>query len=907
MSPDPAASGINGGNIHFICIHAYSKSPVTVTFKLRGRPGVRGGIGGDGNKGEDGTHATRGDCKFKLRGFKSRCHLTRGHPGRRSTEGRYGARGGRGGRGGSGGNLSFYYRSLSPGLKFVPDLTGGSGGPGGTGRAPGPNGVYIPFDKFIIGCRWFCKDWYATIRRLGFRRTYQGPTGYQGYEGPTGYADIKKDLSAPRTNLSIDDRLRFSALAERYYNDLALSGDIALCDEATSVMASINALSARHQDIELMKSMGRRAKMMMKALQLRKGLFGPALLSRDAPFTIKEDLSRALRYSEALRTQISNIRSRGDILTILTETAAISLPGTNFNALRRDLRVQRDTFRRGVLDVERRLELAVIGITQSVEAYIAEKKKEAERKRKRASFKSISNIVSIASGLLTLDVNRLLTSGAYLVNTIGDVKISISHLKETFKNVKETFKTVGNITKELKHDFADELKIPGQIKQVRSAFSKASGCDLQDLKALLVDAPDRLDKSPNLVDLDMDFSKIQDIGVIGELTTAQLATRASKLTVQFACLFGETLDDIPNLKSVFENYFILAGSRLGILGRMVDIDIELQRVNIIAEGVQAQKNQLARLRRDINVSSRSAALVVLSISFEQARMSVVEITERLAHSYSNLVLRPMDEDVQRYARRRLGSNGASGVSSLAQYTNLVRLENQVKTRFRSAHGCTTRREIPSSGFYSFDLKEANSPELFSNPLKTGRNGRTTLVLDIQQNCAFYAHTRPATRGMAVANVRPFCIPNKVKFNARMVSMAVELLGGDESLLPQSRTRVFSSLEQVGSQTFHAKPNLFTSFEVEPLQFSIGSIHLTGGVPSDISYHPTCENQDGGLTRVNLDSPRVCPSPLSTYALQIGLVEEVGLHPYLETIKTIRIHTKLVSYTRASTATQCIEV
>lgn len=898
MTPPKAPSGANGGNVYIVCINVIRRKGI-LHVRTKGKAGGYGGTGGDGSNGVDGTPSERGDCKFKW--FK--CRRDYGKTGRLSTSGRDGARGGSGGDGGNGGDFSLYYINKSPELETTPTHVGGYGTLGGPGGNPGKNGRVFEPIHLVSGCKSICREVRVLeTGRVPLRTSVRGNRGYNGRTGNPGTVDVKQGLSSVMKSFSVEDILRFYALAERYYNDLVIGK--ASCPEAISVMNTVSLLSKVYPTVPVLNSIAQRAQVNMKGVQLRKNLFGPATLARSAPTTIGDELFRSLRYAKAINEQMNNMQLETNLVSIITKTTAISIPATNFNVLRADLMAQRNTFQRGVEDVERSLSSSRFAVSDAIQAYIRKLKEEAEKRKAKAIIKGVLSIVSIASGLIKLDFNQVFQSANEVIGSIGDIDISLSNLKETvegFKKVKKEFDEVKDLVEE-------KLNLKGNVKNVKNAInaveSKSSSCNLQEIKELMNAAPDRTLKFPNLVDFGDDFSEIEDIGVIAELSNARLGVRSSKLSGQIACLFGAKLEDIPTLRSAFDNFFILTGSRIDILSRMVDIDIELRQLRVSEEGIQSQKRALQHLEGEIGRTSPSNLLVSLSISFEQARMQVIKNIERLASSYSNIALRPMSEDIQEYASRRLRGNGAFGFSSSVQYVNLARLEDDVKSRFNRAHGCTTKREIPAPAYFSFDLTQENSPAVFSGGIRTGPKNRTALVLDINDNCAFYANSRPATRGLEGTNPRSQCIPNKVKFNSRMVSISVELLGGDDSKLPSGWSSVFTNIEQVGFQSFNAKPGLLTGFEVEPLRIGMGSIRLRSGGPSDVLYNPTCTAEVGGLGTVNLDSPRVCPSPFSTYFLQIGLSETAQIHEYLDTVSTIRIHTRLVSFCDERTARVC---
>lgn len=896
LSPAKATSGTNGGDVELLCGFLKGRtSTTTVQIISRGSNGISGGLGGDGKNGITGTPGSVGQCKRRVFFF---CRTQRGSPGRLSTAGTNGGRGGEGGDGGNGGHVMIIHGGISTGFVITGVSAAGNGGVGGAGGIAGVNGAFIPPIRYVTRCSG-CSRRYEVENRPILPPTNDGPSGTSGSSGSQGSLLLTPGLNDTAQIFGDGDFLRFSALLERYYNDLILSK--ASTDEAIFVIDTLKKLAFARTDNSLLRSISNQGEMAAKSLQLQKALFGPASHSRRTPNSIEAELERELEYAEAVKDQLESLRQETNIVSVLAETAAISIPATNYQALSRDLRIQRDIFRDAVIDIEGRIESAVDEVSVVIQAHINRKKDEADKRRQEGLLKAVVSIVNIASGVLKLDFMKFFDSVGNTIDVIKDISFKLDEIVDTFEKV-------GNATDGAKDFIGEAFEIGKDILEVKDALEKAErnpSCSIEELQAFLLPAPEIIDKFPNLVSLDADFSIIQDVGVVSELSSALTKIRASQFGAEFGCLFGEQLDDLPRIERALDNYFILVSSRIEILARMVDIDIELRRLNIVAEGVENQKNQLEELRSEALPATGSDTLVLLSISFEAARMSVIETIEKLTESFSNIALRRMDEDILGYARERLSQNGAFGFSSATQFVNLRKLHIDVVDRFKTVRGCTKGRQLLTSAYYAFDITKENSPDLFMNGLRTGPNNRSTIVLDIEKDCAVYANSRPPLRGVDYTGTGSLCHPGVTNFNSRMISVALELLGGDQSLLPSRTFQVFSSIEQVGRQGFHAKPGFYTHFNVEPIHLPLGSLQLMSGGPSDVLYNPTCV-VDGGLDTVNLEEPRICPSPFSTYVLQIGLGEDAALHPFLASVDKIRFHARLVSHSNGRVAEVCFD-
>lgn len=931
VTPRTPPSATHSGHVDFVCgqVTTTVRSPRLSVYSY-GMSGFTGGRGGAGRNGIDGTPGSAGRCKSKkIFGIRIRCKTTRGVAGRPSTAGSNGARGGRGGNGGNGGNFNMVYGSIAKRPLYVSTKEhGGTGGRGGSGGVPGKNGKYIAPINYVSSCSGKCKRRYALENRPTLPALRTGLAGLSGTNGRSGYVSVSNRFSSLRLLIKDDDILRLLVLAERYYNDLVLAGRSFA--EAESVMRSIASFVSlrkkatgslgRGRINPMIKTIGERALVAVKTLRLEQALFGPAVLSRNTPSSIGDELSGEFKYMSALRDQMVSSKLQSDIMSVVTAAAAISIPATNFGALRRDLQSQRDTFRRGVVETEARLSDASATIQVEMERFIAKKKDEIDNAKQSGilkTFNALKSIVNLAMGVMSINFASAFASVGSIIGTIKDIEVSfkdIEAIKSTVEGLSDDFKSIKGETAAIKELLTDASGVKDQYDTVVAAFKKeeakpVGSCAFTDIKKLLQDAPDRIDKFPNLVNYDADFSLIDDIGVVSDLSKALIGIRASKLTSQFGCVLGEKLDDVPAVKTAFDNFFALTATRIDILSRMVDIDIELRRLSIVEEGVLAQKSSLQTLRTSIGVPTRGAVLAVLGSVYENTRLRVLETMERLANSYENIVLRDMKKLVRAFAVKQLSDNGVCGFDPAKQYSAVLKLHIDLKNAYQVAHRCTSGREIPSYAYYSYDITADDSPELFANGgPKMGDENGIAIKLDIENNCAFYGGDQPPKRG--APNTLPSrpttCFPNLSTYNARMTSIAVELIGGDQALLPPGKTTAFSTIDQVGAQTFHASPGTFKALQMTPLQFALGFLSLKTGSSTDIVYHNTCLLGRGGLTLVDVDKPRVCPSPYSTYSLHIGHVKDATLGPYLASVKAIRIHTQLVTYLRRDTASICFE-
>lgn len=926
VTPRTPPSMPGSGSVLVYCENIVSKTTRSNLYLYTyGNSGISGGSGGRGSNGKTGTHGRRGSCKAKkIFGIRVDCDKTTGQAGIPSTSGKDGARGGRGGNGGWGRYAKLYYGSIvgSERFRFYGYARGGRGGRGGSGGRPGTNGAYIPSIDYIIRCS-SCKDRTRNENRPALKTPRSGETGSGGSKGIDGdvlLVQVPAKTPSITTQLDIQHLGELVALLERYYNDIVLADKS--CEEAIAVINTIiqassvaksfhTAYSRAHAQVKdtMFHEIANRAQISKQSLLLRKSIFGPAVLSRKAPTPIKEELESEMQYMHSIADHITAARSESNIVSVVTEAASISIPATNYNVLKQDLALQRDTFKRAVIDTEARIEHAFSEISYSVEEYILKKKDDAERARKQKIFKAITSVVNIGIGIASMDFGALKDAPGKIIGAIKGIKLTwkdLAKLKSTSKKIKDALKPIKNETDAIKKLIDTSLDLKSEVETVAGQLKEAAteGCSFDDIKKLMDAAPDRADKFPNLVDYEMDFSTIREIGVVGDLSKALISIRAEKLTDQFSCVFGERLDEVPQVKTAFDSFFTLATTRVDILSRMVDVDIELRKLAVYEEGVNLQKEQLDGLRTAIS-SKRNFVITAATVTFEAARMKAIEIMERLSDSYGNIILKDLSNVFIKYAQKRLDNNGMYGQSASTQRSNLIRLEADLKKAFSVALSCATESAVPAKSYYSFDITRTDNPDIFANGVGTGPENTTALSLDINKDCAFYFGDKPPSPSLSNAGViQSVCRPNAIKYNARIKSIAVEFIGGDESLLPAVKDSISATLEQTGRQTFHTKPGQYTSLEMAPLQFWLGYVPLRSGGSSTISYHPTCYLGDGGLRAVNLDSPRVCPSPFSSYTLQLGFGREPTVESYLSSVKAIRIHTFIVAYADRYTALRC---
>ncbi|KAK1866051.1 hypothetical protein I4F81_008571 [Pyropia yezoensis] len=118
-------------------------------------------------------------------------------------------------------------------------------------------------------------------------------------------------------------------------------------------------------------------------------------------------------------------------------------------------------------------------------------------------------------------------------------------------------------------------------------------------------------------------------------------------------------------------------------------------------------------------------------------------------------------------------------------------------------------EPPDRRFFFFDVpvNPLNTSGVASGGgpppvlLRSGAAVKFPFTLSFFGDCSAFGRISPPTLDLPAGTTSNGCAPNRNRFNTRMVSMGVELLGGDDALLPPGRTAVAAFVDQVGRQTF----------------------------------------------------------------------------------------------------------
>ncbi len=150
-------------------------------------------------------------------------------------------------------------------------------------------------------------------------------------------------------------------------------------------------------------------------------------------------------------------------------------------------------------------------------------------------------------------------------------------------------------------------------------------------------------------------------------------------------------------------------------------------------------------------------------------------------------------------------------------------------------------------------------------------------------------SRTADRDLPTEKLQ-FCAPNQVVFNSRMLAMGVELVGGDQSLLPAGRTAVSAFVHQIGRQTFRYTETITLSLNTAALFVPLQDAPLVDGARLQMRSFCSLTSNPNSF----IEKPLSCPSPFSSYLLKLGRASDPNLDKYLATVTHVLVHMQISS-------------
>ncbi len=419
--------------------------------------------------------------------------------------------------------------------------------------------------------------------------------------------------------------------------------------------------------------------------------------------------------------------------------------------------------------------------------------------------------------------------------------------------------------------------------------SRRSGCSIDDLAALLESGAnlDLRKGFPSNRDFKQDLSKLNRVDLVGIVLKAELESKAAELTSQLACVFSTDESKIlPAVRAAFDRIFINAAARADLIDAIVDIDAEIVALGVERAGVEQQAAELAALANGSQVAlARAPTIDALTAKYESVRESVLQaLASPALFKFVSLV--EFNDIIADYAQFRINNNGVVLVA--LDHLELVETRKRLLGAFRDRAECFA--EISDQRFYFWDMP-INNTVLGGvvEPLRSGPDRPFAFQLSWYSDCGMYGLKAPPNRTLANLELQ-LCEPNQIAFNSRMISMALQLVGGDDSLLPKNRPALPAYVHQIGRHTFRQTQDSIQSLDTDALRVPLEDVSLSAG--TELKMTPFCSPTTNLNSLVN--KPLSCPSPFSTCLLSLEQAADPQLDKYLATVTHVRVHIRVSS-------------
>lgn len=853
--PAAAANGTSGAYVTLFCVTV--DRGLRLTVRAEGGNGAPGGAGGAGGDGVNGTPSTEVRCTDRISGdFNVQCTIRPARMGALSTSGGRGGDGGAGGAAGDGGIVSLFtaYRNWSPIVRTSAGQPG-NGGEGGTGGAAGEHFDEWQGESSSCYCNWRARRRGLT-RRPPVSAGSAGSAGPRGQVGKTGTVLLwhhwTSNVAPDEPAYVTPDHVRtHAALLETYLIDASVAAwdaaaealnvtaapAVAVADSlATFVPAALPSPEAA--------PITSRAAMARARIASGAGYFGRGPSSREAPAAAAAALPPLLTYATDVARVITDATSVSALAGVLRRAADVTIPAVDYGALQSQLRSRRTLLVRGADSLAGDMKAAMGEATTG----LVEAQEEKERK----------------DALATVDlVLGVLISGA---GVIGESK---------------AFGTVAKSTRDLTAKAIREfLKGTVDLKRFIQRVRPRS-CTFEGILDILERGSDLATWTgfPATADWDTDVAAVEK---------SRLGSRAEELTAELECaFFTYRYRSQPRVNAAFRRFFIAAGARMDVIAQIVDIDVERKRLNIEQAGVAAQRSKLATLRNDIrSQTSLGPATRILRARYEAARSRALDGLAAAADAYRLASLSNYRSTVAAYARRRLMANGVE--SATADATSLRRVANALSTAFRSRTRCMGD-ELPARTYVWWELNADTAPDFAASPLAPGRDAAFVLAPDV--DCARGGGTSPPLRGAAAPVAGTACALAR-RVNARVLSLAVELIGANASSVPAAQRALPVSLHQMGVQTFRRSSTAVTRVSSRGLHMPLHDVPVAEGGAGALSYRRVCAQ---GSDRTAVEQVQACPSPYAAYLLRVGTNADSRAAAYLASVQAVRVHARVASW------------
>ena len=152
-------------------------------------------------------------------------------------------------------------------------------------------------------------------------------------------------------------------------------------------------------------------------------------------------------------------------------------------------------------------------------------------------------------------------------------------------------------------------------------------------------------------------------------------------------------------------------------------------------------------------------------------------------------------------------------------------------------------EMPAQASYTFEVTPERNPELYKLGRRIGPKYPSVLKLEVKRRCPIYASALPLRVCFDFVEGSSFCRLNDIPYKVRLISMAIEIIGGDKPLLPSCHSSIYAVVKQIGKQTFQTSTGIYKSFQVDELRIDLGFVSLQSQ-NGDCQYKRICKASVG---------------------------------------------------------------
>lgn len=685
-------------------------------------------------------------------------------------------------------------------------------------------------------------------------------------------------------------------------------------------------------------------------------------LTWESPKVIDNQLSRHIKYVEDLMRTIQRTKSSYMLFAKMKE---MSKPDTlDYDQGEKKFRFKRKSFGRSFQEQERLIgaEIQII-----VEYFIKNVSGKEERKSTAQNLFGIFNLIGFISGSLNnvwtaviesfpamLEYLPALLAEQILLNNIHVARMKFDstqydgkilptftkkYIADVLKNVTLQSEKIKGITVTVQDGHAKHGKAPVQssialmstcpspaasnstIQQSESTYPSFSTepipssspveslvvkkltYNLDTLLHTIKDAPGRLLEYSNNLDFTKSMHELYNLGFLKKISQASLELKSESLSFGTYCFLSRDYTYSAGIHASLKNIFILLSKRLEILEEIIEIDFKIHRIKVNKERDISRYERMDKLiaakENDIFYDTFTSWQILLS----HGQMDVVTNLLRLSMVYSGLMLHDISSHAGSIGKENLISNGFNLFDAQKTYVNILKVNEDMHKKFDTAKLCTTS-EMASQAFYTYEITTLTNPELFRVRTTYEEPTKNLINLSIAKDCPVYADRIKPALGQKMDFYVGSCDSNTNKYNLRMEELAIEFLSGTKSLNHNklSSRPIEVQITQLGNQTFRASDEVIKLYKFAQSSFQNVYLHLGNDEIDNNPIYSKISKRDG-LRDSNFELDAVCPSPFSSYQVDIKINNRVQ-KMFFQNLTSVRVHAKVSYYSKQDTALKC---